>query len=623
MRSLSSSLTLAKSRSNLIPTLRFLSLHCGIENFPFQTMSQASIDIARPKQSIVVIGCGPGGMFFCNAMEHKRRQLDGIDSHLPTITCFERADSPGGVWRSQRTYCDDNEEEKKQTERGQEEHDVPNMYEALWTNGNKEGIEFFDHTYDEHFGHALPVYMPRRALLDYMLKRVTKHCPDLFERYVQFNTTVQSVAWKEELSKFQVITRKRGQYTTQTHFFDKCIWAAGDNGKPKIPPSMQTIFSNFNGRLIHSTDTINFESDVRDKRILIVGGSYSAEDLALMACKVGVEQVYIASRRAENVVTWTSAWPMNKVQILSEETPIGVVENRIQFKKCYWEQGSTYETYGDISSELINIETVILCTGYEKQFDMLELPLRAPFENNREQVVPVPADWKMKPNNLGLDDVTPGKVTFAGSFVSHPEIYRGILIKNPNMMFLRHNHNDYPLLVIDAMAWSFLHFFLGDTPIPSEEEMREANVQQALTEMHFPYTRYYMDPKFKEAWSQLPGAWDDYMTNSEHPYWVSEAAYNRYDLLQMAQTLRDAMYPLDLGDINGLNDKGQKLFEFQRLSYKHRTDLDFKNHEENQWKTFRDTDNADKFESLFTGIKAVPLKKRWIDINEAEDDDIL
>lgn len=55
--------------------------------------------------SVAVIGCGPGGMFFCHALETKRREMIARGEsvvHLPHVTVFERASGPGGVWRSQR-----------------------------------------------------------------------------------------------------------------------------------------------------------------------------------------------------------------------------------------------------------------------------------------------------------------------------------------------------------------------------------------------------------------------------------------------------------------------------------------------------------------------------------------
>jgi len=58
-------------------------------------------------ESIVVIGCGPGGMFFCHALETKIREMlergESVDN-LPKVTVFEQAGSPGGVWRSNRNH---------------------------------------------------------------------------------------------------------------------------------------------------------------------------------------------------------------------------------------------------------------------------------------------------------------------------------------------------------------------------------------------------------------------------------------------------------------------------------------------------------------------------------------
>jgi cation diffusion facilitator CzcD-associated flavoprotein CzcO len=69
--------------------------------------------------AVAVIGCGPGGMFLCHALERKRQELlDSGESfdHLPDVTVFERASSPGGVWRSESINLSDIREEKKEAE---------------------------------------------------------------------------------------------------------------------------------------------------------------------------------------------------------------------------------------------------------------------------------------------------------------------------------------------------------------------------------------------------------------------------------------------------------------------------------------------------------------------------
>lgn len=157
--------------------------------------------------------------------------------------------------------------------------------EALWTNGAKENIEFFDYTFVDHFGdRPLPVYMPRQPLLEYMIGRVTADCPDFFEKYMKFNSSVESVKYIDAKSKFEIVTRDVCTGEEAMEEFDYCVWSGGENGKPNIPQNLANIFKTggFKGRIIHSTETANFENDTKGKRVLIVGGNYSAEDLALM-----------------------------------------------------------------------------------------------------------------------------------------------------------------------------------------------------------------------------------------------------------------------------------------------------------------------------------------------------
>lgn len=59
--------------------------------------------------TVAIIGAGPGGMFFCHALETMKRKLlkEGNEealANLPTVTCFERASGPGGVWRPSRQF---------------------------------------------------------------------------------------------------------------------------------------------------------------------------------------------------------------------------------------------------------------------------------------------------------------------------------------------------------------------------------------------------------------------------------------------------------------------------------------------------------------------------------------
>ena len=48
------------------------------------------------------------------------------------------------------------------------------MYRYLWSNGPKEGLEFADYTFEEHFGRNIASYPPRAVLFDYIQGRVEK-----------------------------------------------------------------------------------------------------------------------------------------------------------------------------------------------------------------------------------------------------------------------------------------------------------------------------------------------------------------------------------------------------------------------------------------------------------------
>ncbi|MGH3054973.1 MAG: hypothetical protein ACRDL7_08360, partial [Gaiellaceae bacterium] len=52
--------------------------------------------------SVVLIGCGPGGMSVLHALEFRKQGIDPTSAEyaaLPHITCYERGPGPGGVWR--------------------------------------------------------------------------------------------------------------------------------------------------------------------------------------------------------------------------------------------------------------------------------------------------------------------------------------------------------------------------------------------------------------------------------------------------------------------------------------------------------------------------------------------
>jgi cation diffusion facilitator CzcD-associated flavoprotein CzcO len=488
-------------------------------NIVTQPSSKVQQHSAMTPITIAVIGGGPSGLFFCHAIGKIARDAKG---RAVSVTCFERSSSPGGVWRAA---------DPKNTN----SVETTEMYDALWTNGSSLCNEFYDYTYDEHFGgKPVTVYMKRHDQLQYILGRVQKNCPDFFGKFLELSTQVDHVVYDDVQKRFDVtvtkvnVTGGGGGSGSEIRHFDKCIWACGENGLQKMPQALVQTFRDggFAGRIIHSADTATLERDVRGKRILLVGGGFSAEDLALQSIKLGVERVYI-STRYNSEVTWTTKWPMDKVKLLRAQVPFRVTENGRSIQFCEVEWGfHGYKTYYDeVETEVRDIDTIILCTGYQVNLNMLDPSLRKGFpasEFKSEKTVPIPEGWKMKENVLTKYT---GEVQVADKvryvpYVIHPELYRGVLISNPNMMFVSAYGSHVPLMACEVYAGLLAGFATGTLDLPSPDEMIAINETEALAMMDVPYFRYVMDENFCNKVNGIPNFWpENYYHGGKCPVW--------------------------------------------------------------------------------------------------------
>jgi len=94
--------------------------------------------MTNKKKKIAVIGAGPSGLAQLRAFQSAADKGEDI----PEIVCFEKQQDWGGLWNySWRTGVD---------EYGDPVHG--SMYRYLWSNGPKEGLEFADYSFEEHFG---------------------------------------------------------------------------------------------------------------------------------------------------------------------------------------------------------------------------------------------------------------------------------------------------------------------------------------------------------------------------------------------------------------------------------------------------------------------------------------
>jgi len=594
-----------------------------MEAQPLQVTASYSYEETKKRPTVAVIGCGPGGMFFLHAIATRRRTMEeagdvkGLE-RLPDVTVFERSSSPGGVWKTDREFKDYGTGKKKKS-------DCANMYEALWTNGAKENFEFFDYTFEEHFGVALPAYMPRQLVLEYFMARVTRKNPNFFDN-VYFDTTVVSVKYDDTISKFIVVTRDNHSQLFASVEYDKCIWAAGENGRPNIPNAIECLLKSgsFLGKRIHSSNVGNFKEDVQGKRIILIGDAYSAEDLALQAIKLGVERIYIISRSGLGVASYMSEWPHDKVEVISEVMPSSVIQggHGIQFKgleyNCELDKHEIDEDGDTIN--LLDISTVVYCTGYECNIRMLDEDLRKPLTNYTPYTA-LPSDWKMKPNMFSelYGDIVPYPSLSCSAQNVQLEIYRYLLISNPNMMYMQ-QFGDSPLFEADTSSWLLLGYITGDVEIPSPEVMRKLNEKDILEMMDIHSMRERLDANYAEASDitlEDEEGKEHWSTNIlDQRILAYEKEGEKYSLRCNARDMKNSSYPVDIGSFEKLNRKGEQYLINSQVTWINRLNLQKGKY------TFRDGDSS-KIQSIFTDQVAVPLRKLWLDLKESDYNDLV
>ncbi len=293
-----------------------------------------------------------------------------------------------------------------------------------------------------------------------MLARMTKH-EDIFS-HVQFNTSVLSVNYDKIEEKFRIKTIDRSG-TIQLSKFDKCIFSGGMNGSPNFANDIKSMLmkQNFKGMVVHSSEMNKVGPSVKGKRIVMIGDSYSAEDLSLQCIKLGASKIYITSRQNVGTASYVGAWPDDKVTLVWYQLPYAV-ENGNTILCRHDEDDGEVTTISDVS-------IVIFCTGYKANTGMLSKELQ-PWDDCEVPTFRVPAGWKMDKNSLTgiLGEIDPpSQIKDESKFVSK-KIYRRMLIDNPNIMYL-FELSDYPLMEIDVAAWMCLTYILRERKIPTKE----------------------------------------------------------------------------------------------------------------------------------------------------------
>lgn len=350
---------------------------------------------------VAIIGAGPSGMAQLRAFQSA--QAKGAE--IPEIVCFEKQSDWGGQWNY--TW-----------HAGMDEHGEPvhsSMYRYLWSNGPKECLEFADYTFDEHFGRPIGSYPPRAVLWDYIKGRVEKAN---VRQYVRFDTAVRFIQFDEKTELFSVTVHDYQKDQTYTEIFDYVIVASGHFSTPKIPE--YPGFESFGGRILHAHD-FRDALEFKNKNVLIMGSSYSAEDIGSQCYKYGAKHIISCYRTAPMGYNWPENW--------SERPQLTHVDQH----HAYFADGKHAE-----------VDAIILCTGYLHHFPFLEEPLR------------------LKTNNI----------------LYPKDLYQGVVWEhNPKLFYLGMQDQWYSFNMFDAQAWYARDVILGRISLPSFADMQQDTLQ--------------------------------------------------------------------------------------------------------------------------------------------------
>ena len=342
---------------------------------------------------VAVIGAGPSGLAVLRAFQTAKANGDKI----PEIVCFEKQDNWGGLWNyTWRTGLD---------QYGEAVHG--SMYRYLWSNGPKEGLEFADYSFEEHFGKQIASYPPRSVLFDYIEGRIKK---TEVRDWIKFSTAVKNVEQSDD--GFTVTTCDLTTSKTNVGYFDHVIVCSGHFSTPNMPSF--DGFERFPGRILHAHD-FRDATEFQGKDVLLIGTSYSAEDIGSQCWKYGAKSITVSHRTAAMGYDWPANW---------EEVPL---LTKVDGQTAYFKDGSSK-----------TIDAIILCTGYLHYFPFMEDKLRL---------------------------VTANRLATA-------DLYKGVaFINNPKIHYIGMQDQWFTFNMFDAQAWWSRDVIMGKIDLPTQEVM--------------------------------------------------------------------------------------------------------------------------------------------------------
>jgi len=192
------------------------------------------------------------------------------------------------------------------------------------------------------------------------------------------------------------------------------VVATGHFSVPFIPEYQG--MKSFPGRILHSHDFRDAE-EFRGKDVIVLGSSYSAEDIGLQCYKYGASSVTIGYRNNPMGFKWPSG--MKEVHYL----------DKLDGKKATFKDGHTQDA-----------DAIILCTGYLHHFPFIEDNL------------------KLETNNR----------------LYPPKLYKGVVWQdNHSLFYLGMQDQFHTFNMFDAQAWYVRDLIMNKASLPSDAEISE------------------------------------------------------------------------------------------------------------------------------------------------------
>lgn len=367
------------------------------------------------ENTVALIGAGPSGILVLKAFDFLRQK--GVQ--VPNIKCFEKQSKPGGLWNyDEKTGVDESTNSKVHG----------SMYRFLWSNGPKECLELGDYTFLEAFGRPIPSFPPRTVLEKYITGVLDKY--DLWKS-IQFHCNVEYVNYDSNGKKFLVTVCNTVTKEKETSEFDYVIVATGHFSDSTLPDQVDGL-SSFPGEVIHSHDFRDARNYI-GQNVLIVGGRYSAEDIASQLYKYGANSVSCSVRSKGMDFKWP------------DEIKIYPLIDAIDGNKVTF-----------IDKRSVIVDSIIFCTGYKLSYSFL-----------------------------------PDELQIKGKNPLYPKgLYKNcVWIDNPKLIYMGMQDHYYAYNMFDVFATFVADYITGKYELPSKKKMIEnANYwtdrEQKLTNDH-------------------------------------------------------------------------------------------------------------------------------------------